>query len=165
MSDEVISTGKAVHFVYSITTTADGDVLEQSDVPIGYVHGGYSELIDKVEAALEGCKIGDTVDVPLSESESLWAYDPSLTYTDDLENVPEQFRHIGARVEMANESGETRTFFVTEIKDGKLTVDGNHPLAGKAITFHVEVKSIRDASAQEIKSGKPDDSTPEGILH
>lgn len=165
MSDEVISTGKAVHFVYSITNTADGDVLEQSDVPIGYVHGGYSELIDKVEAALEGCKVGDTADVPLSESESLWAYDPSLTFTDDLENVPEQFRQIGARVEMANESGDTKTFFVTEIKDGKLTVDGNHPLAGKAITFHVEIKSIRDASPQEIKSGKPDDSTPEGILH
>ena len=165
MSDEVISTGKAVHFVYSITSASGGDVLEQSDVPLGYVHGGYSELIHKVEYALEGCKVGDKVDVPLSESESLWAYDPSLTYTDDIENVPEQFRQIGASVEMANESGETRTFFVTEINDGKLTVDGNHPLAGKAITFHVEVKSIRDASPQEIKKGKPQDATPEGILH
>ena len=140
--------------------------MEQSDVPIGYIHGGYSELIDKVEAALEGCKVGDSVDVQLSEAESLWAYDPSLTFTDDVENVPEQFRHIGAQVQMANDAGETKTFFVTEIKDGKLTVDGNHPLAGKAITFHVEVKSIRDATPEEIKSGKPEDSAPAtGNLH
>jgi FKBP-type peptidyl-prolyl cis-trans isomerase SlyD len=66
---------------------------------------------------------------------------------------------------MANESGETKTFFVTEIKNGKLTVDGNHPLAGKAITFHVEVKSIRDATAEEIRNGRPDEGMPEGILH
>ena len=165
MSDEVISNGKAVHFVYSITNTSDGNVMEQSDIPIGYVHGGYSELIDKVEAALEGCKVGDSIDVPLSGSESLWAYDPSLTFTDDLHNVPEQFRHIGAQVEMANDSGETKTFFVTEIKDGKLTVDGNHPLAGKEITFHVEVKSIRDATPQEIKNGRPQDDMPQGIVH
>lgn len=66
---------------------------------------------------------------------------------------------------MTNDSGETKTFFVTEIKDGKLTVDGNHPLAGKEITFHVEVKSIRDATPQEIKNGRPQDDMPEGIVH
>jgi FKBP-type peptidyl-prolyl cis-trans isomerase SlyD len=165
MSEEVISSGKAVHFVYTVTNASDGNVMEQSDVPIGYVHGGYSELIHKVEAALEGCKVGDTVDVPLSEAESLWAYDPALTFTDDLQNVPEQFRHIGAQVEMTNERGEKKTFFVTEIKDGKLTVDGNHPLAGKDITFHVEVKSIRKATPEEIKNGNPDDAIPDGTVH
>jgi FKBP-type peptidyl-prolyl cis-trans isomerase SlyD len=165
MSDNIISKGKAVHFTYSITTDDDGNVMEQSDIPIGYVHGGYSELIDKVEAALEGCKVDDRLDVPLSPSESLWAYDPSLTFTDDLKNVPEQFHQIGAQVEMANEGGETKTFLVTEIKDGKLTVDGNHPLAGKAITFHVTVKTIRDATPEEIKKGRPADDLPEGMLH
>lgn len=165
MSDQTIIKGKAVHFTYFITIDDDESVVEQSDIPIGYVHGGYSELIDKVEAALEGCKEQDQVSVPLSKEESLWAYDPSLTFTDDIENVPEQFHQIGAQVEMANESGETKTFFVTEINDGKLTVDGNHPLAGKSITFHVTVKTIRDATAEEIKKGRPDDDLPEGMLH
>jgi len=164
MSEQTISKDKAVHFIYSITDN-EGNIMEQSDIPICYVHGGRSELIDKVEAALEGCKEGDSVDVPLTEDESLWAHDPSLTFSDDMENVPEQFRHIGAQVEMANEGGETKTFFVTEIKDGKLTVDGNHPLAGKAITFHVTVKTIRDATAKEIQKGRPEDDLPEGILH
>ena len=165
MSEQIISKGKAVHFTYSITTDSDGNVMEQSDIPIGYVHGGYSELIDKVEAALEGCSVGDSIDVPLSKDESLWAYDPTLTFTDAVDNVPEQFRHIGAQVEMANDGGETKTFIVTEIKDGKLTVDGNHPLAGKEITFHVTVKTIRDATAEEIRKGRPDDDLPSGMLH
>ena len=165
MSDPVISKDKCVHFIYSITDS-EGQVMEQPDIPIGYVHGGRSELIDKVEAALEGLKEDDAVDVPLTAEESLWAYDPLLTFTDDLENIPEQFRHIGAQVEMASEGGETKTFLVTEIKDGRLTVDGNHPLAGKAITFHVTVKTIRDATAEEIQKGRPDDNDlPEGMLH
>ncbi len=165
MSGQKISRGKTVHFTYFITIDASDSVVEQSDIPIGYVHGGYSELIDKVEAALEGCSEGDQISVPLSREESLWAYDPSLTFTDNINNVPEQFRHIGAQVEMTGESGETRTFLVTRIKDGKLTVDGNHPLAGKAITFHVTVKTIRDATTEEIREGRPHDDLPRGMLH
>ncbi len=165
MLGQKISRGKAVYFTYFITIDADDSVIEQSDMPIGYVHGGYSELIDKVEVALEGRSEGDQLSIPLSREESLWAYDSSLTFVDDIDNVPEQFRHIGAQVEMANESGETRTFLVTGIKNGKLTVDGNHPLAGKAITFHVTVKTIRDATTEEIKEGRPDDGLPKGMLH
>lgn len=165
MSGEVVSAGKAVYITYSITSTQSGEVMEQTDVPVAYVHGGRSDLIEQVEAALEGCKPGDSVDVHLAESESLWEYDPGLTFTDDLQNVPAQFHTVGAQVEMANDSGETKMFYVTEIKDGKLTVDGNHPLAGKAITFHVTIQSIRDATHQEILQGKPDDTSPEGLVH
>lgn len=162
MSEDKVTEGKAVYFTYSIT--AGGDVMEQSDIPVGYVHGGYSELINKVEAALEGCKAGDSLDVSLSESENLWTYDPSLTFTDDIENVPEEFRHIGAQVEMTNDNGDTKIFSVTEIENGKLTVDGNHPLAGKALTFHVTVRSIREATPEEVKKGRPEDSL-QGISH
>ena len=166
MSKQTISNGKAVHFTYYIITDHDGSVVEQSDIPIGYVHGGYSELIDKVEAALDGCAEGDQITVPLNEEESLWAYDASLTFTDDIENVPERFRHVGARVDMVNEAGESRPFYVTEIKNGKLTVDGNHPLAGKSVTFHVTVQAVRDASPDEIKAGRPEDRPAEGrLLH
>lgn len=166
MSKQTISNGKAVHFTYYITTDHDGSVVEQSDIPIGYVHGGYSALLEPVEAALDGCVEGDQIVVPLARDNSVWAYDRSLTYTDDIENVPQRFRHIGARVEMMNALGEARTFFVTEIKDGKLTVDGNHPLAGKAVTFHVTVHAIRKASPDEIRAGRPEDSPAEGrLLH
>ena len=54
---------------------------------------------------------------------------------------------------MMNDQGDSRKFTVTRIEDGKLTVDGNHPMAGKAITFHIKVIEIRDATPEEIANG------------
>jgi len=165
MSDAIVTKDKCVHFIYSITD-ADGHIVDQSDTPIGYIHGGRRELADKVEAAMEGLKEGEAVDVSFPEQSSLWPYDPSLVFTDSIENIPKQFQHVGAQIEMTNERGESRMFLVTAVEGGKLTADGNHPLAGKACTFHVVVKSIRDASAEEIERGRPDDSDfPADRLH
>jgi FKBP-type peptidyl-prolyl cis-trans isomerase SlyD len=53
-------------------------------------------------------------------------------------------------------------FRVTRIEDGKLTVDGNHPLAGQTATCVVNVVDVRDATLDEIASGKPNDAdTPQ----
>ena len=76
-----------------------------------------------------------------------------MTYTDELENVPDEFRFIGAEVEMMNAQGDARKFTVTRIENGKLTVDGNHSMAGKAIPFRIKVTSIRDATTEEIANG------------
>jgi FKBP-type peptidyl-prolyl cis-trans isomerase SlyD len=56
---------------------------------------------------------------------------------------------------MENDNGKTKDFIVTKIENNKLTVDGNHPLAGKDIVFLVEVLSIRDATKEEIIAGGP----------
>ncbi|WP_242445831.1 hypothetical protein [Chromatium okenii] len=45
---------------------------------------------------------------------------------------------------MQNEAGEVRTFIVTAIADGKLTVDGNHPLAGKSLVVHIRIQEVRE---------------------
>jgi FKBP-type peptidyl-prolyl cis-trans isomerase SlyD len=54
---------------------------------------------------------------------------------------------------MQNDQGEVRSFFVSRIEDGKLTVDGNHPFAGKTLTYAVTVLEVRDASEQEKRQG------------
>jgi FKBP-type peptidyl-prolyl cis-trans isomerase SlyD len=61
---------------------------------------------------------------------------------------------------MANEAGETKTFYVTSIEDGKLTVDGNHPLAGQNATCVVNIMDIREATTDELASGMAADSAP-----
>ena len=134
MSAPIVAKNKAVFFTYSITDET-GEIVEQSDLPIGYVHGiGFGET------------------------------DPLLTFTDDLENVPPQFQQVGAEVEMQNDNGEVKKFVVSKIEDGKLTVDGNHPLAGKNITFNITITDIRDAEPEEIQAGRPQDNTPP-MLH
>ena len=63
-----------------------------------------------------------------------------------------QFRQIGAEVQMQNEEGEAKSFFVTAIKDGKVTVDGNHPLAGKHLNVHVTILEVRNALPGEERT-------------
>jgi FKBP-type peptidyl-prolyl cis-trans isomerase SlyD len=152
MSDKRVAANKIVSITYSITSP-DGTILEQSDLPVTYLHGGNSDLFDKIEKALEGCAVGDEITVAFEPGEAFGPHDPDLTFTDDLANVPPQFQQVGAQVEMQNDQGDTKIFFVTEIADGKLTVDGNHPFAGKAINYRVQVKDVRDATQEELQQG------------
>lgn len=162
MSESIVTNGTVVSFTYSIQDET-GEIVEQSDLPIHYVHGGKHDLFEKIEQALEGCLIGDSVKVSLTPEEGFGQYDESLTYTDDIDNVPPEFRRIGAEVEMMNDAGEARKFTVTHIGDGKLTVDGNHPLAGKVITFNIKVVEIRAASEDEMVNGV--EPMPVPVLH
>ena len=151
MSDK-ITQNKFVSLVYTITDE-DDNILERIDMPIQYIQGVKSQVIEKIETALDGHQVGDLVHVTLSPEEGFGAHDPELTFSDDINNVPPQFHTIGAEVEFKNEQGESKIFYVTKIEDGKLTVDGNHPLAGKTITYNITVKEVRDATADELKHG------------
>ena len=148
MSQEIIKEGKFVSLTYSICDLA-GNVLEQSDLPVTYIHGGETELIGGMDRAVAGKGPGDEVSITLSPEEGFGEHNPNLTFTDDIENVPHEFRHVGAEVQMQNEAGEVKSFFVTNIEDGKLTVDGNHPLAGKALKVNVKILEVRDATQDD----------------
>ena len=159
MSEDRITKHKAVFLKYLIKDES-GQTVEQSNMPVGYVHGCDSELLEKIEQALEGRGPGDVLEVPITPQEGFGAHDPSLTFTDDIDNVPLELRRIGAEAQMQNEQGEVKTFGVTCIQDGKLTVDGNHPFAGKHITFQVSVIEVRDATPREIANGYPEGQPP-----
>jgi len=152
MNDELVSKNKVVGITYAIIDQS-GAILEQSDLPLYYVHGGPNDMFEEFETALEGCGPGDSVEVEIGPEKAFGYHDPSLTFTDDIDNVPPQFRRVGAEVQMQNDRGEVRSFFVSRIEDGKLTLDGNHPFAGKTLTYAVTVVDIRDASEQEQRNG------------
>ena len=159
MALPTVSKHKAVYITYSILDQ-NSQVVEQSDVPIGYVHGGDSGLFEQVEAALEGATPGQKFEVFLSPAQDFGDHNPDLTFTDDIENVPPEYRHVGAKVEFQNEQGEGKMFRVSKIENGKLTVDANHPFAGQTVKFVVTVMAIRDATPEEIANGRPDESGP-----
>ena len=153
MTEQRIAPTKLVTLTYRISDT-EGRVLEQNDMPVSYLHGGYSDMFEKVERALEGKAAGDVVEVTLAPNEGFGEHNANLTFTDDIENVPPEFRRIGAEVQMENELGEPRNFIVTKIENGQLTVDCNHPFAGKTVRFHIEVMSVRDATAEELQQAR-----------
>lgn len=148
MSKQAIAPGKYVSLSYTIGDGL-GSVLEQHDIPVHYIYGGEQELIGGMDRAVLGKCAGDVIELEVPPEEGFGPHDPSLTFTDDLQNVPPQFRHVGAQVQMQNESGDVREFYVREIRDGKLTVDGNHPLAGKTLHVKVVIHEVRDATPQD----------------
>lgn len=159
MSQPVVAKNAAVYITYSILDQS-GQVIEQSDVPIGYVQGADSGIFEQVEEALMGAKPGDRIEVTLSPEQGFGLHDPGLTFTDDIDNVPPEYRFVGAEVEFQNEHGGTKMFRVTKIENGKLTIDANHPFAGQTVRFVVTVAAIREATPDEIANGRPDDGAP-----
>ena len=144
MSEETIGPGKYVALTYVIEDQT-GAVLEQHDLPIGFVYGSDTELIGDVHEAVAGCKVGDQVFVDVPPEQGFGEREESLTVVDDIDNVPPEFRHIGAEVELQSDAGESRSFYVSAIEDGQVTMDGNHPLAGKPLRVQVTIVEIRDA--------------------
>ncbi len=151
MSDK-ITNNKFVALTYTITDE-DENTLERIDMPIHYIQGIKSQVIEKIEIALDGHTVGDLVHVTLTPEEGFGAHQEELTFSDELDNVPPQFHSIGAEVEFQNDHGESKIFRVTHIDDNKLTVDGNHPFAGKTITYNITVREVRDATASELQNG------------
>lgn len=163
MASEIIKNGKFVSLTYAIADE-QGNVMEQSDLPMSYVYGSDTELLGGADRAILGKKAGDAVKMTVPPEKGFGEHDPSLTFTDDLENVPPEFRRLGAEVEMRNEAGDSRTFYVTRIENGKLTIDGNHPMAGKTLTLSIKILEVRDARPEDaLNSGIH--STTSGLPH
>ncbi|MDC1419026.1 peptidylprolyl isomerase [Candidatus Thioglobus sp.] len=150
---ETISINKFVELTYRIIDQSNGEVIEQVEEPLGYVQGDNSLLFNQVTKELEGKCVGDEVEILLKAEDAFGKKADELIFTDDINNVPMEYRFIGSSVTMQNDKGGTKDFIVSSIEDGKLTIDGNHPLAGKDIIFYVEILSIREATADEIIEG------------
>jgi len=142
-----------VSFTYVILDEG-GHVLEQSDLPLAYIHGVDGKMYPKVEQAMSGARVGDEVVVVLSPAEGFGDSNPDMLYVEKLENVPPEYHRIGAEAMFQSDEGETITMKVTRIEDGELTLDANHPFAGKTVKFKITVVGLREATPQEIGSGE-----------
>lgn len=152
MAEAVVARNKVVTLTYTIVDDQK-EIVEKVDIPVNYVHGRNSGLLPKIEQALEGKKPGDEVILELEPKDAFGEWDPEKSFTDAIENVPPQFRKIGAEAKFQNAEGEELTMTVTHVDNASVTLDGNHPFAGKTITFYVVIKEIRDPSPDEMRSG------------
>ncbi|MGI9318896.1 MAG: FKBP-type peptidyl-prolyl cis-trans isomerase [bacterium] len=146
---ETIKNGKLVSISYLIRNTA-GEIVEYSDLPVNYIHGSSNDLFDSIEDALEGRVAGEEVTVSLSSDQAFGPHDPTLTFTDDIENVPSEVRYVDAELDAENASGNVLRLRVTKIGNGKITIDANPALAGMDLEFVVTVNSVRTPTEQEF---------------
>jgi FKBP-type peptidyl-prolyl cis-trans isomerase SlyD len=120
---------------------------------LGYVHGHNEILAPSVHKELEGKSAGDVIEVPIDGNRIFGPRDESLVFTDDIENVPEEYRQVGTSILMENDKGQTRSFIVTRMDDETMTVDGNNPLCGREVVFRLEILMVRGATDEEMKAG------------
>jgi FKBP-type peptidyl-prolyl cis-trans isomerase SlyD len=150
---DIIRNGKLVELTYKVTDRKTGHVLTRVEFPLGYVHGHNEILAPSVHRELEGKSAGDTIEVAIDGNQIFGPRDESLGFSDDIENVPEEYRQVGTSILMENDSGQTRSFLVTHLDDERLTVDGNNPLSGREVVFTLEILTVRDATDAETKAG------------
>ncbi len=158
---ESIQDGKFVELTYKVTDKKSGHVLTRVDFPLGYVHGRNEILAPFVHKELEGRSAGDVIEVPIDGNLIFGPRDESLVFTDDIENVPEEYRQVGTSILMENDKGQTRSFIVTRLDGETLTVDGNNPLCGREVVFTLEILTVRDATGEEMKTGGATGAQPD----
>ena len=151
--NDTIQENKFVELIYKVIDKKTNSVLVGVEFPLGYVHGAGCVLASTVTDQLEGKSAGDIIEVPVDCNQLYGPRDESLVFTDNIENVPEEYREVGTTIHMENEKGIPRSFIVTRVDDKTLTVDGNNPLSGREVIFRLEILSVRDATDEEIEAG------------
>lgn len=131
----------------------EGKLIDKTEEPISYLHGGYDGIFPLVEEALHEKEIGSVVEVTLQPEDAFGEPDSELIRMEDLKYFPVDVE-IGMTFETDDpETDDVLEFRVVDIADSKAVIDGNHPLAGVKICFKSTITEIRAASAEEIKHG------------
>jgi FKBP-type peptidyl-prolyl cis-trans isomerase SlyD len=114
---------------------ADNTLLESTDEPIVYLHGGFSAMPPKLEASLSHKKVGDVVSVTLEPADAFGEYDPDLVKLEPVESLPpdvEKGMMFEAYANEGDDEGQGIVYTVTDIAEGKAVLDGNHAWAASA---------------------------------
>ena len=131
----------------------EGKLIEKTESPIEYLHGGYDGIFPLVEKALAGKQTGDSCQVRLEPDDAFGEYDAGLVHLEPRSKFPAGVK-VGMQFEGRGvESGTTLVYTVTDVAEDKVVVDGNHPLAGKALDFNCTVAAVRAATQEETSHG------------
>lgn len=146
-----ITQDTVVTLSYQVRDT-QGKLLETSEQPMAYLHGGYGNTFEKIEAALEGQCTGFSTTVELAPADAFGERDETLVQTIGKADFPPGVK-VGGTLRGVADDGHERIFTVVKIKGPQVILDGNHPHAGKTLRFSLKVLGVRAASAEEIAHG------------
>jgi FKBP-type peptidyl-prolyl cis-trans isomerase SlyD len=148
-----IAQNTVVTLAYSVTDS-DGDLVDAGEHPLIYLHGGYGGIFGKIEEELLGQSVGFQKDIRLQPEDAFGEYDAELVMIESRDLFPDEIE-VGMQFERGaeDEDEEDMLYTITDIADGKVVVDGNHPLAGIALVFSCTVSAVRAATPEEITHG------------
>lgn len=137
-----VEQGKKVEIFY--TVTVDGEVVEASSPgkPLSYIHG-HRQLLPSIQRHLEGRKIGDICDFVLQPREAYGEPKPEAYEKVSYDQLPprEQLK-IGMILQEDQTDGRKKIGRVVQMTDEGVLLSFDHPMAGKTLYYHVEIKNI-----------------------
>ena len=145
---------KSMFVVLTYEIYEESEILEQVENPVTLIHGQGKKLLPKIEEALLGNKAGDIVEITLKPEEGFGFYDEALVIKDDISNVPQQFRKIDETIAFVNKDGDKKDFKVIDISDDEITMDGNHYLCGKKLTYKITILDVRESTEYDREQDK-----------
>jgi FKBP-type peptidyl-prolyl cis-trans isomerase SlyD len=147
----IIAQDTVVTLSYELSDS-DGNVLEEAGSKLAYIHGGYEGIFPKVEAGLAGKTTGTELALSLDPEDAFGDYDENLIRIEPKEVFPANVT-VGMQFEgvpPGEDDDRWVVYTVTDIADGQVVVDGNHPLAGERLLFKCTVADVRAATAEEL---------------
>ena len=150
----VISQDAIVTLTYELSDS-DGNVLEAAGSHMAYIHGGHDGIFPLVEAGLAGKSAGEQFAISLEPADAFGEYDEALIRIEPKEVFPANLE-VGAQFEglpPGEDDDKWVVYTVTNIADGQVVIDGNHPLAGERLIFKCTVDSVCAATAEELAHG------------
>ncbi len=147
-----IAQQKVVTLNYTLTDD-QGVIIDRSESgDFAYLHGAAS-IIPGLERALEGKSAGDKFTVAIAPVDAYGERDESLTQVVPRSAFGEAEPNPGDQFHAQSGEGQMIVITITQVDGDRITIDGNHPLAGVNLNFEVEVIEVRDASSEELSHG------------
>jgi FKBP-type peptidyl-prolyl cis-trans isomerase SlyD len=153
---DTIRDGAVVQIAYTLKL-ANGEVIDYTEVddPLEYLHGA-DNIIPGLERELTGLGAGDKKDVRVAPADGYGEYDPSEVEEISTSELPPGMPvKVGMIMAIPDDDGSMMEAMVTAVTKSTVTLDFNHPLAGKPLFFSVEILGIRDATEEELAAGHP----------
>ena len=149
-----VSEQKVVTMNYEVADD-QGQLIDRSEEggPLAYIHGN-GQLIPGLETALEGRGKGDKIAVDVPPEQGYGERDEEGVQTVARNQFDDSVEiEVGMQFEAQDEDEGHQIVTVVAVDGENITLDTNHPLAGKNLCFEVEILDVRDASAEELSHG------------
>jgi len=133
---------------------ADGTIFDASpeDSPISFIIGR-EEVIKGFEAAVLNMSQGETKTVVIESDQAYGEPNPALTEEINRADLPENIELTeGGQLEVTQDDGSILLFMIGKVTEKTVTLDANHPLAGKALTFVIEMLEVDTEPPKELPS-------------
>lgn len=142
---------RVISFNYTLKDT-QGAVLDSSeDGPLSFLTGT-GQIIPKLEDEVIGMMIGQKKIVSLKASEAYGEVDPKMMMEVPKADLAHIKVEVGGFLQL-NLGQQLKVVRVTNIGEEKITLDGNHPLAGVDLVFDIEMVDSRPATSEEVSHG------------